>query len=232
MSLKLKVLGMGLLALAATSALAVMNASATVNGHFTNDAANGHALIVGSETGPHTAHSLRFQRTEPTGTNTGAPIECTIAKYSGTVNAATVESITITPTYELCATTEGDWGEVDVTTNGCTYTFRSTSAASTEPPTHHATVSVVCPVDEAIEVHHPNCTITVPSQTLTGVTYKTDVQSKKHAITLNVTATHIKGEFHGGICIFLGTNKEFDMTGAATVVGQNTAGEAVNITAT
>jgi len=202
-----------------------------VNGHFSNDAPNGHATIIGTETGPHTPHSLSFQRTDNT-QFTGAAIECTKATYHGTTTAAITDSITITPTYIDCATTEGVWGEVDVTTNGCTYTFRSTSAATGHKPTHHATVSVVCPAGKAIVIDHPNCTITVPPQTLTGVTYTTIEESGKHAITLNVTATHIAGQFHGGICIFLGTSKEFDMNGAVTVKGTDTNNNPVNITAT
>jgi hypothetical protein len=208
-----------------------MNASATVTGHFTNDASNGHATIVGTEN-YGTTHMLEFQRTEPTGTPTGAAIACTEATYHGTVAAASVNSITVTPTYKNCATTGGTWGEVVVTMNECDYTFRSNSNASTHKPTAHATVTVDCPVGKAIEIHHPNCTITVPGQTPKGgVTYTTTVEGK-HALTVNVTATHIAGEFHGGICIFLGTNKEFDMNGAVTVKGENTNKEQVNITAT
>lgn len=221
----------GLLALLATGAFAAINASATVNGHFTNDAPNGHATVVGFET-YGTTHMTELQRTEPTGTSTGASIACTNASYHGTLNAITTESITVAPTYSGCATTGGTWGEVVITTNGCTYTFRSTSGASTEPPTHHATVSVVCPAGKSIEIHHPNCTFTIPSQTLSGITYTTIVENTKHAITLNATVTHIKGEFHGGICIFLGTPKEFDLLGALTVIGQDTNGGPVNITAT
>lgn len=231
MSLKLKVLGLGLLAVMATSAFAVMNASATVTGHFTHDAV-GHATVVGTEI-YGTKHMLEFHRTEPTGTYVGAPIACTEASYHGTVTTATVQSITITPTYKNCATTDGVWGEVDVTMNECDYTFRSNTAASANPPTAHATVTVDCPAGKAIEIHHPNCTITVPAQTPKGgATYTTVTENNKHALTVDITATHIVGYYHGGLCIFLGTTKEFDMTGSVTVKGLNPTNEPVNITAT
>lgn len=238
MSLKLKALGLGLLAVLATSAFAVMNASATVNGHFTHDASGGHATIIGEEIyGSNPKHYLEFQRTEPTGTKVGPPIACTEATYHGTVSSATTDSITVTPTYKNCATTDGIWGEVEVTMNGCDYTFRSNSAASTHTPTADATVTIDCEPGKAIVIDHPNCTITVDPQTPKGgVTYTTITEKvggvDKHAITINVTATHIVGTFHGGICVFLGTTKEFDMEGAATVRGFDTNGNQINITAT
>lgn len=232
MSLKLKVLGLGILAVLATGAFAVMNASATVNGHFTHDAADGHATIVGNEI-YGTAHMTEFQRTEPTDTPVGAPITCTKTTYHGTVTTNTVQTLTIVPHYTECGTTGGTWNEVTVTMNGCDYTFHSNTKASTNPPTEDATVTIDCPPGQAIVIHHPNCTITVPAQAPKGgVTYTTVLENNKHALTVDVTVTHIVGQFHGGLCVFLGTTKEFDMTGSVTVKGENTVNQPVNITAT
>lgn len=234
MSLKLKVLGLGLLAVMATSAFAVMNASATVTGHFTHDAAGGHATIVGTENFSEPKHITEFHRTATTGGEyTGAAITCTKTTYHGTVATATTQELTITPDYTECGTTGGTWNEVTVTMNNCDYTFKSNTAASASPPTADATVTIDCPVGSSIEIHHPNCTIIVPAQTPKGgVSYTRIIENNKHAITVDVTATHIVGYFHGGACIFLGTTKEFDMTGGATVKGTTTTGEQVNITAT
>jgi hypothetical protein len=234
MSLKLKILGIGVLAVVATSAFAVMNASATVTGHFTHEGPLTTATIVGNETGVHSAHYLQFQGTEQTGTNSGAAIVCTSATYHGVAAAKTVTELTVTPSYTGCATTTGStWGEVSVTMNGCNYIFYSNSAASTHTPTAHATVTVNCPAGKAIEIHHPNCTITVPHQSLKGVTYTTTVENK-HSLTVNVTISHIAAEYHGGFCIFLGTNHIFDMNGAVKVRAQVSATnpEQVPITAT
>lgn len=221
MSLKLKVLGLGLLAVMATSAFSVMNASAVVSGHFTSDTS--HTLLVGEETKP--AHQVKLQ----IGNNT--KIECTVAKFTGTTGLTATE-VTITPTYSECTTEGGPTPHnVLVTMNGCDYVFKSNS-------TTHGTVEVVCPPEKAIEIHHPNCTVTVPAQipsatTLTGgVTYTTTTENGKHALTANVTVANIHAQYHGGICIFLGTPQTSTMTGSATLRGTNTAGEPVGITTT
>lgn len=239
MRFRLKALGLSVLAITAFAAYTVVNASATTTGHFESDVE--HASVVGTES-HHTSHFLRFQRTEPTGTFTGDPIVCTNANYSGTVIGKTQTVLEITPSYSTCSTTieNPEHDEVKVTMNGCKYTFFSNSNASTHNPTAHGTVAIDCEIGKAIEVHHPNCTMTVKAQTpssnpvrLTGgVTYTTTLENNKHALTVNVTVGHIASEFHGGICIFLGTNKLFDMNGSVTVKGTNTAGDQVNITAT
>lgn len=233
MSLKLKILGLGLLAVMATGAFAAMNASALTTGHFTHDAGTNHATIKGEEIF-HSAHSLSFRRTQPTNTFTGEPIVCTNATYHGVAPSKNLTTLEVTPTYSGCATTNSaSWGSVIVHHNGCTYTFHSNSNASTHKPTEHATVTVDCPDGQAIEITHPECTITIPAQNLKGATYTTITDPNgKHALTVNITITHIKGYFHGGLCIFLGTEKEFDMNGAVTVRGFDTPGNQVNITAT
>lgn len=235
MSMKLRVLSLGLLAVLATSAFAVVNASAEQSGHFT--AEKDHVIITGTESNPGN-HNLKFQRTTPQGEATGLPIECTHVKYHGTAqlpkvgepNELTTQSITVTPTYEKCATQGGEWGEVTVhhpATPECeTKVFKFTSSISSKK----ATVHVEC----AITVTHPNCTIKIPKQTLSGVTYTTatDAASGKHELTVDVTVRSITGHFEGGICIFLGTTHTFDMDGSVTVWGEDTEGKRQHITAT
>lgn len=230
MSIKLKALGLGLLALLAMGAFAVVNASAVTTGHFTSDVA--HTEIRGSEK-EGTGHTLKFQRTQPTNTPTGSPIVCTEAKYTGTIASATTQVVQVTPEYTGCRTEGDPHGSVSVHHNGCTYTFRSRT-------TGHGTVAVDCPANKAIEITHPNCGIKVPAQDPAtnanvmkgGVAYTTTTDNEgKHAITLDVTITHITGHFESGACIFLGTTKEFDMTGSVTVAGFDTVGNPVGITA-
>lgn len=236
MSLKLKILGLGVFAVLATSALAVMNASATVSGHFAHDADGGHATIKGFENGIHSAHSLSFQRTvtdEQTGQKvfSGAAIVCNEATYEGTVTSAITNLIQVAPVYKACITT-GTEVKVEVTPNGCTYTFHSNKNASTHTPTEKATVTVDCPSEKAIEIHHPNCTSTVGAQQLSGATYTTVLEGGFENLTVRITVKGVTVHFHGGICIFLGTKQEFDMNGSVTVKGFNTKGEQVNIFAT
>jgi hypothetical protein len=92
------------------------------------------------------------------------------------------------------------------------------------------TVHVKC----LITITHPNCEITVPVQTphSGGVTYNTVTEGGKHALTLSVNVGGITGQFHGGLCIFLGTNHTFNMTGSATVWGEDKDNLRVNVTHT
>jgi hypothetical protein len=220
MSLKLKVLGMGLLAMIATSAFAVINAGATTPGHFVSSVH--HTTIVGEEN-PGTPHTLHLE-----GDGLEGQIGCNNASYSGTASGTTIESLTITPSYANCLTT-GTSTAVNVTTNGCTYTFTVTSAGGAA----RAPVHLFCPTSSGIEVHHPNCTITIKPQTVADAgeyTNKLDVNGR-HYITLDVNAT-FNDEYHGGICIFLGTNHKGTLKGSATVRGFGAAGQQVDITAT
>lgn len=220
MSIKLKALGLGLLAILATSAFAVMNASAEVQGHFVSD--EEHTIITGVEEGTHHQHLV--------GDFGEGQIGCEVAHYHGTATSKTSTSLTITPTYEKCLTT-GTATAVNVTTNGCTYTFTLTTTAPT-PEHPHLVAHLLCPAGKAIEVHHPNCTITIQPQTVASAgTVTTILDNGKHALTLN-TAAKFNDQYHGGICIFLGTNHTGELKGSATVRGFNTEGKQVNITAT
>ena len=223
MSLKLKVLGLGLLAVMATSAVMVMNASANTpaNSHFTAEpVGEDHVIIKGSDSFG-TAHQLVF--TPDTG---GAGISCTDATYHGTVSglaATTTQAILVRPHYTQCATTSGTWGEVnvDVPTSCGTSVYEFTSG-------NPGTIHVRC----EITITHPNCTIRVTPQTANGATYETITESNKHAITVKINAPGIVSHYEGGICIFLGTNHTATMAGTSTVWGENTIGGRVGITAT
>ena len=225
MSIKLKALSLGLLAVLAMAAFAAINASATVRGHFTHDAATDHATILGTENGA--PHDLLFNEE---GSN--VQIVCTHTDYHGTAPAKTVTSLTVTPAYTNCGTVgEATWGGVKIHTNGCAFILSSRS-------TEHGTVEIECPAGKAIEITQSNCTTTIPAQkpsvtVLTGgVVYHTTTEGSKHTLTPTVTVKKITGHFHAGLCIFVGTNHTFELTGALTVAGQDTAGEQINITHT
>ena len=225
MSIKLKVLGLGLLAVLATSAFAVMNASATTpaNSHFTAEppAGDHHVIIKGTDAFG-SPHQLVFH--PDTG---GDGITCTHAEYHGTVSGAastTTQAIQVRPTYKNCATTSGTWGEVtvDVPTACGTNVYEFTSGTP-------GTVHVNC----EITITHPNCTIKVPKQTLNPTInhYTTGTRLNKHDITLDFDA-HVTSHYEGGICIFLGTTHTSTMTGNSTVWGEDTNGNPIGITAT
>lgn len=221
MSMKLKVLGLGLLAVLATSAFAVVNAPAKTSGHFTHDVPGGTGFITGTEGG---THRLKFD----TG---GTPIECDVAVYHGTA-PATATTVDVTPTWEKCHTEGAAAGTVIVHHNECQIRFHSNTAASTSPPTEHATTGLVCPAGKAVVVTHENCTMTMPPQALKGVTYTTLFENGRHTITLDSTVEGITTHYHGGICIFLGTTHVGRMQGSVTVEALNSIGERFNLTAT
>lgn len=227
MSLKLKVLGLGLLAVMATSAFAAVNASAVLpkDSHFTAEPTEHHLILKGTD-GRDTGHALVFNRGEEEG------ITCTHSKYHGTVSglaSTTTQQVTLRPEYLKCATqNSAEWGSVTVhvPSNCGTEVFKFTSAG----PPNHGTVHVNC----TITITHPNCTQTVAPQTPTGgIVYKTDTRNGKHSITADVTVTGITSQYHGGICIFLGTTQaNYKMTGSATFWGEDTLENPVGITAT
>lgn len=223
MSFKLKALGLGLLAALAMSAVAVMNASATAGGHFTHDAADGHATITGDDE--------PGDRTQFTGGI--ATVECSTATYDATVTSQTTTSLTVTPHYTTC-TAAG--GVAHVNMNSCTYTF----TVRPNPDVNHNTVHLVCPGGSpgpTINVTATGCVITVlPNQTPgQGVVYKTITKNGKHAITVGVTANAITAKYTGG---FFKCGKVenahglTEMHGSAEVHGVDTNNNFVNITAT
>jgi hypothetical protein len=222
MSLKLKALGLGLVAAMAMGAFAVVNASAFTGGHFTSQATEHHLIVKGEETFPGN-HNLTFQRTVD-GAASGEPIKCTRAVYHGTLSgtdATTTQSVSVTPKYEECST--GGVAPHNVTVHhlsSCgTNIYQFTSG-------NPGTIHVRCPVT----VTHPNCTIRMPEQTVSGATYNTTVESNKHALTVNIEVPAITGHFESGFCVFLGTTQNFHMKGSVTVWAENTAGGRVGIT--
>lgn len=214
MSGKFKALGLGLLAAMAVSAVAVANAGAEASGHFSSDVQ--HTIFTGTE---DEADATEFS------VDGGTGIRCHKTSYTYTGAAKLLAGLQLTPTYENC-TTSGQATEFKFTTNKCRYTIKMNSAGE------HATFFIECE-GGPMEIHHPNCTITVPPQTLLkGVKYTTIIEGDKHALTVDVTVGNIAVQYHGGICIFLGTNHTGALTGSFRVRGANTAGEPVDITAT
>lgn len=218
---KLKLSG-GILAVLAVGICAATSAIATTGGHFTSAASV--TRVTGLE---NTGHEIHFKRVGEPATSA---IGCENAFYSSTVIGETVTSLNITPKWEKCYTT-GDGPEAtkfEIDENECTLQFTIGKTG-----THH-TVDIVCPATKYIEVTHPACTVRIPPQTLTGITYNTITAGipAKHAITLESTIKGAASYFETGICTFLGTSQEFEMTGSVTIEGFDTDGVRTDITAT
>ena len=211
MSIKLKALGLSLLAAMAVSAVAVMNASANGSGHFeTTKGAVIHGHVTHPTGGPHNLHLVNH--------GLEGEIGCDVQSYTATASASTITSITIRPKYETCYTTEADHADhspnVPVHVNECDYTF--TVAQGTTDNTEQ-TAHLVCPPGKKIEVTHPNCTVSVHPQTInTGLTYTTKGISNSHEITMHVNIQFTTTRH--GLCQFIApTNGQGTLRGSATV---------------
>jgi hypothetical protein len=214
MSPKLKALGLGLLAAVAANAFATMSAPATTGGHFVSS--GGHAEVKGLQVAP--GHQLEFVFHGLSG-----GIVCDTSSYTGTITSTSTE-VLITPTYSSCHTTGSETAST-IHVNGCQFRFTVAPGESTEQ-----TIHLVCPT-QPLSITHPNCTVTIAAQTVSGVTYTTVTESGKHALTLDVNV-QVSSQYHAGICIFLGTTHTATLKGALTANGFNTAGEPTDITAT
>lgn len=219
MSIKIKALGLALTAVIAAAAFGVMSAGASTGGHFTSDVHS--TLITATEVAPE---KLFFSKE-----GEANKITCLNANYNGHVSGTTATDILITPNYSTCTTTSGG-AHFEVHEEGCQFRFTIGKTGAT-----HHTVDVVCPVGSpGFRITHENCTMRIPSQTVTGVVYNTgfDSGTGKHDITLESTVENITTHYEGGICIFLGTTHQSEMSGGVTVRGTDTDGVPVNITAT
>ena len=233
MSLKLKALGLGLLAAMAVSAIAVVNASATAGGHFVSTG-NTHAHILGFA-GPGSPHNLHLVNHGLAG-----EIGCKTQSYTATTTTETTTSITVTPSYAECETTVNG-PAVTVTMNGCTYTFTvapiTTPENHSNPPTStnqvEQTAHLLCPPEKTIEIHHPNCTIEVHAQTINGgLTYTTVTTAQGiHEVTMDVNVVFVQTRH--GLCQFIApTTGNGTLKGSVTVKGFNTEGKQIPVTAT
>jgi hypothetical protein len=210
---RLETLGSASLALMALTAIAAVSAVADTGGHFTSEEAD--AEIVGTESGEHQIH---FNRE---GGTAEERIGCVIDSYSGAISNDTVDVVTIFPDWQTCRTTKPEAAHFEVHENGCSLRFTIGNFT-------HNTVHLFCLNGKAVEITHPNCQLTVPAQTVTGIAYLNEVSGK---VTLKSTVKNITAHRHNGICIFLGTTQVSEVSGSVTVKGVGELGD-VTIEAT
>lgn len=212
MNIRLKALGV-LVAVIAIGVVGAASASATTGGHFTSEVS--HTTLSGSASGGHTTEIKAYEQ-----------IQCASASYSGTISTATATELTLTPTYSTCKTKEGE-STTPIHANGCSLTFKIGKKANSDN-----TTQLSCPAGKSLEVTHPNCTVTVVPQALPGGSAYTAVtESGKAAITVDLTI-EMPVQYHGGICIFLGTNQTGALSGSFVLTGKDTADSLVGIDST
>jgi hypothetical protein len=215
---KLKALGLGLVATTVIGAFAAVSASAftPLNSHFTSSVH--HITVRGSETAvaPST-HGIHIQRTV-NGAPNGEPIGCKHVAYHGTLSGAaatTTQSISLRPEYKECST--GTIAPYNVTIHVpavCgTEVFQLTSG-------NPGTVHLKC----ELTITHPNCTVRIPPQTLTGATYTQVAPNGVHELTPHILLNNVTGHFEAGFCSFLGTAQTYHFKGSLTLWGENATG--------
>ena len=223
MRIKLKALGLGLLAAAAVSAVTAMNAGATEGGHFTTDLT--HVDLHGFNGFGHNLHFVQH--------GVAGEVGCAEPTHEATMISATktVSELTVTPKYKECYTTGGGKpGSVIIDVNGCTYIFK---VAKNTTDTTEQTARLECPGGAVMKITHPNCTTTIhPQNVNTGITYK-KVVGPPHHITIDSDAQFTITSH--GLCQFI-----LPTVGAGTLKGSvrikainpNKKTEELNITAT
>lgn len=220
MALKLKALGLGLIATLAIGGFLAMNAPAETGGHFTSE--NAHTELKGEQ-----ATTLTF--IEPA---VGVELSCKNAAFFGTVSTTTVTEFTLIPVYSECSSPF--FGGAIITMHECDYIF-TIGKKSTVDNTFHLT----CPNGKQVEIDQTSpfgtCVITLKPQTPIGggIAYTTGGSGKTHELLLDVTWSSVHVERHGGFCGTLKTTTSgTELKGTITFRGFNTAGEQVGITAT
>lgn len=220
MNLKIKAFGMALFAVLAMSAIASQGASAH---QFTSEAAS--TVLTATNEGNHT-FSI-------TGTKTVA-VNCSIATATGTQSGASVDTVTLHPSYASCSSIADP--AIEVETAGCNYLFDSdtTQATSHSTSSEHATVSVDCETSSSSN-NHPHefhfvasgCTAdigathpanTVVNQSLHGVRFAnlaSHASTGKGAVTVAGTVSTVVTTTTGAPCSLLGV-KEGTYSGTYT----------------
>jgi hypothetical protein len=202
MSLKLKTLSLGLLALLAAGAMALLmlnaktatTASAETGGHFVTDDTSGHTILVGEDKPGNTGIFI-----DPH--NGKAEIFCEEdVKYHGTITTQTVTEITFTPTFptkkESCFAKIplGEF-EAHIDANGCDFSFTIGKTRD-----QHNTTHLKCPTGKHLQVTvtgpFGTCTITIKPQTPTGGSGYYNIPENE--ITIKPTLTGIHAQYIGG----------------------------------
>jgi hypothetical protein len=194
MSLKLKAVGLALVAVLAMGGLSAVSASAD---EFHSGATSG--TVKGTNVGQETF------------TVTFGTVKCTSVTYTGTYSASTVTSQIVTPAYSGC--TAFGFANVPIDVNGCQFRFNQPNASTI------STVDIInC--TKPMEVTAPNCRVTIGNQNgLTSVRWDNVAATPLHVTaTTNITNIIYSEDPVGS---FLPCKSSTNHTGG-TYVGENT----------
>lgn len=186
MSRKGKLLGLGLLASLAVVAFAVVTASANQEGHFATTGSQ-EANVLGTEKGTHTL--------EWTLDGFAAGVICNDVKWDAKIENEKDSTLVFDPTFKECHTT-GQPPSFEIKRNTCLFLF---SAAKGTTDATEQTAKLDCGSGK-LEILHPGCTITVPTQSVaSGITYTKVTVDKKSAITADFNVK-VTVEPDGALC--------------------------------
>ena len=158
MTHKFKALGLALIAVAAIGAALASAAQAGVFKAEEYPARITGEQVAGTITGQEfTKHQF---------STVVATWKCSTVKFQGELTEESSE-LTLTPTYEGC-----DWNGTltTVNTNGCDYLFTAGETIEGSENKLNVSVHIKCEAGHEIEVILGECTIKLPSQTLSGIT--------------------------------------------------------------
>jgi hypothetical protein len=209
---KHKAFGLALVAVFALSAFVAQGASAnplTVEG-----GATGTTFYTGDQdNGLHIFH------------NDGGNVECSTAVFTGTTTGASVNELTITPSYNECKAF--GFAKAEVHHNGCNYTFTTPETKSANEVTwNNNQIHIVCNTGNPITITPTFagvsvCTQFVDTQTPTGghVTGTNAGVNNPNGmdITLHVALTGIHYFGTGGACGNNETHNNATYNGTSTV---------------
>jgi uncharacterized protein YaiE (UPF0345 family) len=187
----------------AVLALSGVAAQAAQAGEFT--AEQYPATVTGNQISKHT---FKFE---------AGTVECTVAKFHGTLEAA-AETLTVGASYEQCATPNGG-AAVGVNMNGCDYEFNA--GATVEADKVEGTLDIVCPEGKEIELKEAanGCTVKIPSQNgLSKLIYTDHTMARDFDVDIGVTGMSYTQNANcaGG----MGTFANGEYGGSSTMTGE------------
>lgn len=202
----INILGLGLLAALAMTAVAAPAASA--NPTFHTEFAG--TTLTGGQTGL-VANVLTTDLGE---------MKCKVVQFIGSQAAQTTTTMTLKPKYEECKV---GMSNATVTLNGCAYTFHLEEQA--EPI--EARMGIECPfAGGKIEIHVGECTITVPAQEpRKTVTFTNEGEGTTRSVVADLNVSGIHYVEHGATCASeTVTTENGTYTGVITVKGEDSEG--------
>jgi hypothetical protein len=239
----LKLWGLALIAVCATSAVVVSAAAASTKGWLTSD---GPVTLTGTDTGGEASKLTGFGNLE-----FGCHGHYDIGTQDNSnsydeffdVSETTVTVLTVKPTYDpktCTAKIGGTSAPLTVTMNECDYAWHL--GETKEPGVYNVTSDVECPESKEIEIHwyssasHATtiCTMKIPEQTgRVGATASTEVDAEgNHTITLQGPITGITANRTGILCGGTAHTEKAELDIHAILSGFNEGEEPTGITIT